>query len=118
MKRVECRMKVCLVGSGSDMAQTGESVDRWGARAVGGRWREGARSIYMASFFLPPGKRLAVPAAGAFFAMLEEALEVRPSGGGGCSPGGEIDGRVAMVRERLEIMEAGQICPPEVGGRA
>jgi phytoene/squalene synthetase len=75
----------------------------------------------MASFFLPARKRVAVQAAGAFLHMLEEALDVTPAAGaavGACASGSEIEGRVGMVRERLERMEAGEICPPEVGGRA
>src|SRR5438128_11069080 len=109
-------MRVCLDGSGSDMAQAGENVQRWLERAVGGHCREHAGNIYMASFFLPRRKRLAVQAAGAFVHMLEEALDVSSTtaGGGGCAPGGELEARVAMVRERLERMYAGEICLPEI----
>jgi len=102
------------------MAQAGENVQRWLERAVGGLCREHAGNIYMASFFLPRRKRLAVQAAGACVHMLEEALDVSSTtaAGGGCAPGGELEARVAMVRERLDRMYAGEICLPEIGGRA
>src|SRR5437016_14274712 len=101
-------MQVCLDGSGSDMAQAGENVQRWLERAVGGLCREHTGNIYMASFFLPRRKRRAVQAAGAFVHMLEGALDVSSTaGGGGCGPGGELDARVAMVRERLDRRYAG-----------
>jgi len=67
---------VCLDGSGSDMAQTGEISDRWLARAVGRECRERAAHIYMASFFLPPRKRLAAQGMRAFVKLLEEAMDV------------------------------------------
>src|SRR6266850_873690 len=111
---------VCLDGSGSDMAQAGKIAERWIARAVGREGREHARNVYMASFFLPGRKRLAVQAVGAFVHMLEEALDVGAAGGslgGACASGGELEGRVGMVLERLERMYGGEICPPEMGSR-
>jgi len=74
----------------------------------------------MASFFLAPRKRVAVQGMGAFVKMLEEAMDVSPGGGGGggaCASGSELEGRVGMVRERLERMYEGEICRPEMGGR-
>src|SRR5947209_3806211 len=101
------------------MAQAGEIVNRWIARAVGRECREHARNVYMASLFLPGRKRLAAQAVGAFVHMLAEALDVGPAGGGGaCASGSELDGRVGMVRKRLERMYGGEVCPPEVGGGA
>ena len=112
---------VCLDGSGSDMAQASKIKDRWIARAVGRECREHARNVYMASFFLPGRKRLAVQAVGAFVHMLEEALDVGAAGGslgGACASGGELEGRVGMVLERLERMYGGEVCGPQIGSRA
>jgi phytoene synthase len=102
------------------MAQTGEIAQRWIARAVGRECRQRAAHVFMASFFLPPRKRVAVQGVGAFVNMLEEALDVSPSGGGGgvCASGSELEGRVGMVRERLERMYEGEVCRPDDGGRA
>jgi 15-cis-phytoene synthase len=114
-------VQVCLDGSWSDMAHISETTERWIARAVGREANQHAHNVYMASFFLPPRKRVAVQALGAFVHMLEEALEVTPSpagGGGACASGSEIDGRVGMVLERLERMYGGEICRPEVSGQA
>jgi 15-cis-phytoene synthase len=104
---------------GSDMAQTSETTNRWLAQAVGRHCRQNAANIYMASFFLPPRKRLALQAVGSFLHLLREALDVAPAagGGGGCASGGELEARLTLVVDRLEVMYAGQICPPEIGAR-
>jgi phytoene synthase len=102
------------------MAQAGEIIDRWIARAVGRECREHARNVYVASFFLPGRKRLAVQAVGAFVHMLEAALDVGTAGsgsGGACASGGELEGRVGMLLERLERMYDGEVCGPEIGSR-
>ena len=102
------------------MARTGEIAQRWIARAVGRECRERRGYVYMASFFLPPRKRVAVQGVGAFVNMLEEAMDISPgggSGGGACASGSELEGRVGMVRERLERMYEGEVCRPELGGR-
>src|SRR5882672_5751731 len=112
---------VCLDGSGSDMAQASKIKDRWIARAVGRECREHARNVYMASFFLPGRKRLAVQDVGALVHMLEEALDVGAAGGrlgGACAWGGELEGRGGMVLERLERMYGGEVCGPQIGSRA
>ncbi|HEV8606668.1 MAG TPA: phytoene/squalene synthase family protein [Tepidisphaeraceae bacterium] len=96
-------------------------VDRWVARAVGGECREQARNVYLASFFLPARKRVAVQAVGAFVHMLEEALDVEGRPGameGACASGSDLEGRVGLVSERLASMYGGEICPPSVGGEA
>src|SRR5882724_10220789 len=103
---------------GVTMAQVGEISERWVARAVGRECRERARNVYMASFFLPPRKRMAVQSVGAFVKMLEEAMDVPAGGAGGggaCASGSELEGRVGMVRERLERMYGGEVCRPEIG---
>src|SRR5947199_8058967 len=104
--------EVCLDGSRSDMAQTGETTERWIARAVGRECREKAGNVYMASFFLPPRKRLAVQAVGVFIEMLEEAMDVAGAGAGGsggaCTSGSDLEGRLGMVKERLERTYGGE----------
>lgn len=111
-------MQVCLDGSGSDMAQVGETFERSSAQAVGRLCREHCANIYMASFFLSPRKRLAIQAAGAFMHMIEEALDVTPNSSSACASGGELNARLAMIKERLELMESGVICSPEIGAGA
>jgi phytoene synthase len=103
------------------------TVERWIARAVGRYCSAHSRNIYIASFFLPPRKRVAMQAVGGFVYMLEEALtsgvEVAPGAGAvagaassACSSGSGIDGRMQMVRERIEGMYGGNACPPSEGG--
>jgi phytoene synthase len=103
------------------MAQTGNITDRSIVRAVGRECREKARTIYMASFFLPARKRVAVQAVGTFIHMLEEAMDVSAYGavgvGGACASGSELEGRVGMVKERLERMYAGEFCQPQIDAR-
>jgi phytoene synthase len=114
---VETRDQLCLDGSGSDMAQVSETTDRAIARGISQMCRERARTIYMASFFLPPRKRLALQATGAFISMLYDALDAVPtSGGGGCASGGDLEARTALVVERVDRIYAGEICPPTMGG--
>src|SRR5688500_2514600 len=99
------------------------TIERWIARAVGRYCSEHSRNIYIASFFLPPRKRVAMQAVGGFVRMVEEALtrgeEVGPgpSAGGGASRSG-IEGRMQMVRERIEGMYGGNACEPGEGGEA
>jgi phytoene synthase len=73
----------------------------------------------MASYFLPPRKRVAVQAVGAFVKMLEEALDVAasPGGGGACASGSELEQRARLVLERLDRMYGGEFCLPEIGSR-
>src|SRR5688572_11828283 len=103
------------------------TVERWIARAVGRYCSAHSRNIYIASFFLPPRKRVAMQAVGGFVHMIEEALtqgvEVAPGaaavGGAAasaCASGSGIEGRMQMVRERIEGMYGGNACEPREGG--
>lgn len=73
--------------------------------------------LYFASHFLPKGKRRGVWAVAAMLGLVRDALvvegETTPStlGGGGCCSGSGMEGRLAMVRERVDRIYAGEWCP-------
>ncbi len=101
------------------------TTERWITRAVGRYCREHARNLFIASFFLPPRKRVAMQAVGGFVRMLEEVftkgIEITPaaatsSAGSACSSGSDLDRRMQMVRERLDGIYAGDLSPPAEGG--
>src|SRR4051812_38859163 len=94
------------------------AVEGWVGRAVGRVCRQHARNLYIASFFLPPRKRAAMQAVGAFVHLLEEAIpattEVQPAQNplGACSSASDVNQRVAMVSKRLEAIHAGDVPVP------
>src|SRR5881394_293280 len=91
------------------------SPDAASASAVGRMCRRHAKSLYIASFFLPARKRLAVQAVGGFVHMLEEALDVEPKplAPGSCASASDLEQRTAMIRDRLDVIYSGQVCPPD-----
>src|SRR5688572_4169145 len=102
-----------------------DALEPWVGRAVGRLARQHCRNLYIASFFLPPRKRVAAAAVGAFVHMLEDALADVGAGSprpalpnSACSSGSDLDQRMQMVRERIDSMYRGEVCPPSEGGPA
>jgi phytoene synthase len=100
--------------------------------------RRGPRSFHAASVFLPRVKRNAACAVHAFFRMIDEALRepgvihrtaenlrhhptiVTPASltGHACGVGGELEDRIAMLRNRLDEIYDGRLELPAVESRS